>query len=116
MFMLKKTNDPHLDMIRNKFFKESLMGIVIFGVPAFSALLFGKYLDRVFGTQKVFTLVCLIIAFVSSWMLIYFRNKRITKEYRAYRALQKASPDLEEETNAESPVISSTLENNIKHE
>jgi hypothetical protein len=114
--MFKQTNDPHLDMLRNKFFKESFLGIAIFGVPAFSALLLGKYLDRFFGTQKVFTLVCLIVAFVSSWILIYFRNKRITKEYREYRAIQKQAPDLEEETNAESPVVSSTLENKAKHE
>ncbi len=114
--MLKQTNDPHLDMLRNKFFKESLFGIAIFGVPAFSALLLGRYLDTVVGTQKIYTLILLVIAFVSSWILIYFRNKRITKEYREYRALQKADSGIDEETDAESPVVSSSLETKPTHE
>jgi len=53
----------------------------------------------------------LVIAFISSWVVIYFRNKRVTKEYREYRSLQKATPDVEEETNAEKPIVSSEIIN-----
>jgi small-conductance mechanosensitive channel len=102
MFMVKKTNDPHLDMIRNKFFRESFMGIAVFGVPAFAALFIGRYLDSLFfSTKKLFTLILLVSAFVISWVIILYRNKRVTREYREYRNLQKNTPDREEETNAE---------------
>lgn len=84
-------SDPHLDMIRNKFFYGSLHSIAIFGIPAFSALILGRYLDRTFQSGKIYTLILLFITFVSSWIIIYFRNKKIIKEYRAYRALQKAA-------------------------
>lgn len=98
--MNKTITDPHLDMIRNKFFYGSLQSIAIFGVPAFSALILGRYLDRTFQTGKIYTLILLVITFVSSWIIIYFRNKKIIKEYRDYRALQKAGLSAEAKANA----------------
>jgi len=100
--MLKNTNDPHLDMIRNKFFRESILGVAIFGVPAFTALALGRYLDRSYNQKYTFTFILLIVAFVSSWVIIYFRTKRINKEYTEFRALQKKSlSDKEKEDNTD---------------
>lgn len=83
-------NDARLNVIRGKIMREGFVLIPIFGVPAFSALFIGRYLDKTYQTHKTITLILLAIAFVSSWILVYHRNKKINKEYREYREKQKA--------------------------
>ncbi len=75
--------------ITNAFFYASLSLIPIFAVPAFSALLLGKFLDARFDTGKLITLALLLVALVSSWIVTLKKAVKMNKEYRRMREEMK---------------------------
>lgn len=86
---MNQINDPKFKALTDKFFWESFFGIFIFGIPAFAAVTLGQVLDERLGTGRLWLFICLGIAFVSSWVIVYFRNKRVTRMYREFREEQK---------------------------
>ncbi len=69
------------------------MNIPIFAVPAFAALFLGKFLDNKFETGKYITLGLLLIAFISSWVIVLRNNKKISKEIKEYVSKREAEID-----------------------
>lgn len=88
---MEQLNDPKFKKITTQFFWESFFGIFIFGIPAFTAMFFGKMIDKNLGTGRTWTLILLLLAFISSWVMVWFRNKRVTRMYREFREEQKRS-------------------------
>lgn len=86
---MDQLQDPQFKKLTDKFFWESFYGIFIFGIPAFAGLFLGQVLDAHLSTGRLWTLVFLAVAFISSWVLIWFRNKRVTRMYRDFREEQK---------------------------
>jgi len=84
-------NDPKFKAITDRFFWESFFGIFIFGIPAFSALFLGKALDSRFDSGSTWKIILLVSAFFISWIIVFYRNKRLTKIYREFRQTQKNS-------------------------
>lgn len=85
--------EPEYNKMTNKFFYASLMNIPIFAVPAFAALFLGKFLDNKFETGKYITLGLLLIAFISSWVIVLRNNKKISKEIKEYVSKREAEID-----------------------
>lgn len=83
-------NDPKFQKLTDKFFWESFYGIFIFGIPAFSALYLGKMLDVRYNSGYTWKLILLLSAFLFSWVMVFYRNRRLTKMYREFRASQQA--------------------------
>ncbi len=79
--------------ITNAFFYASLSLIPIFAVPAFSALLLGKFLDARFDTGKLITLVLLLLALITSWVITFKKVLRLNKKYREVREEMKQGPN-----------------------
>lgn len=50
---------------------------MIFGVPAFVGAFLGRNLDSYFGT-KIYTTILLVVAFFSSWVIVYREYKKIS--------------------------------------
>lgn len=70
-------------------FRNSLVNIPLFAVPAFLGLFLGQMLDAKLGTGKTFLMIFLFSAFTLSWILVLKRNTKITKEYKAIREKMK---------------------------
>lgn len=79
--------------ITNAFFYASLSLIPIFAVPAFSALLLGKFLDARFDTGKLITLVLLLLALITSWVITFKKVLRLNKKYKEVREGMKQGPN-----------------------
>ncbi len=77
--------------IKTKFFFLSFKIIFIFAIPAFLALFGGKALDKEFGTGKTITLILLALAFISSWILVFYFQRKLVKELRENREEIKKS-------------------------
>ena len=82
--------------VTSKMFTNSLINIPLFGIPAFTALFLGKYLDGRYGTNKKITLALLVLSFIFSWILVYRNSRRVTKEYREVRKAMKEAEQTEE--------------------
>ncbi len=72
-----------------KLFKNSLVNIPLFAVPAFAALFGGQALDEYFGTGDTVMIVLLFLVFTSSWFIVLRRNTKLTKEYKLIRDKMK---------------------------
>ena len=83
---IKGMNKEAYHKVTGKMFKNSLINIPLFGVPAFTALFVGKYFDAKFGTNKIITLALLLIAFITSWILVLRNSKKLAREYKQIRA------------------------------
>ena len=70
------------DAITTRFFWLALKIALIIGIPAFVAAYFGKKLDIAKDTDMAFTIGFLVIAFVFSWIIIYFQYKKISKQVK----------------------------------
>lgn len=75
--------------VTTKMFKNSLVNIPLFAVPAFLALFLGQKLDAKFETGNLFLIIFLFSAFFFSWFVILQRNAKLTKEYKAVREKMK---------------------------
>lgn len=71
------------DAITTAFFWLGLKIALIFGIPAFLGAFFGRKLDKAQGDGWLFTIVFLALAFVSSWVIVYFQYKKISKKLKA---------------------------------
>jgi F0F1-type ATP synthase assembly protein I len=91
--MQKINNDPEFHKITNRFFWESFFGIFIFGIPAFISVFLGKYLDELFQTGKILTIILLVIAFISSWVIVIWRSKRMNRIYKEYKSRLNNNPE-----------------------
>lgn len=68
--------------VEKKFWWLGLQIALIFGIPAFSALFLGKFLDRQAGTGKIITLSLLVCAFVVSWVVLSRKVRSLTRELK----------------------------------
>lgn len=75
--------------VTGKIFKNSLINIPLFAVPAFAALFIGKYFDNKYETNKTITLVLLLIAFTTSWVLVLRNSRKLAREYKEMRKEMK---------------------------
>ena len=71
---LKKKREAQI----NSIFILILEIAFIFGIPAIIATFLGKYLDS--GKPKSYTLILLILAFVSSWTITTVLYKKKTRD------------------------------------
>ncbi len=82
------SSDEHKDTMarqeefRRKTVKAMIEIAFVFGVPAFVALFIGKRLDATYGTGKMWLLISLAVAFVSSWIVVIRMYVRLSKEAR----------------------------------
>lgn len=72
-----------------KLFRNSLVNIPLFAVPAFVALFGGQALDKKFETGNTIMIVLLFCAFTFSWFVILRRNAKLSREYKAIREKMK---------------------------
>lgn len=77
-----------------KLFKNSLVNIPLFAVPAFAALFGGQALDRYFQTGNLIMIILLFSAFAFSWIVVLKRNAKLSKEYKAIREKMKQEQTL----------------------
>jgi hypothetical protein len=65
--------------------------LLVFGLPAFLAYHIGGFIDGKFALEKPYgTLVCLGVAFVSSWVMVFRIYFSLEKEYKALEAKERA--------------------------
>lgn len=79
-----KTLIQKRDKITTGLFWLMLKIAFIIGIPAFIAAFFGKRLDTAQETNFTYTGIFLFIAFVFSWVIIYFQYKKISKDVKFY--------------------------------
>jgi hypothetical protein len=79
--------------VTSKMFTNSLINIPLFAVPAFAALFVGKYLDNRYETEKTITLILLLIAFTTSWVLVLRNSRKLAREYKEMRKEMKPTED-----------------------
>lgn len=72
----------------------------IFAVPAVLAALLGRYLDGMYSDGKVFTIVCLVIAFTLSWLIVVREFSKINKKIQAVESKIKDLKEKQNNTNA----------------
>lgn len=86
------------DKITTGLFWLMLKIAFIIGIPAFIAAFFGKRLDAKNETGLKFTIVFLILAFIISWVIIYFEYKKISKKLKSVEGkILELKKELEEE-------------------
>lgn len=101
MFMDKQEELKNLiqkrDKITTGFFWLSLKIAFIIGIPAFIAAFFGKRLDLEKGTNFTFTGIFLVVAFILSWVIIYFQYKKLSVKVKDVEdKIKELRKDLEE--------------------
>lgn len=79
---LKKLIDKR-DRLTTSFFWLALKIALIIGIPAFVAAYFGKKLDSAAGKHFFYTFIFLVLAFILSWIIIYFQYKKLSKKLEA---------------------------------
>lgn len=90
------------DKITNSLFWLMLKIAFIIGIPAFIAAFFGKRLDAAQETNLTFTVIFLAIAFIFSWVIIYFQYKKISKDVKFYEdQIVTLRKEIEEEKDRE---------------
>lgn len=75
---LKKEKDNCI----NKVFWLCLEIILIFGIPAFISVYFGRKLDSLYDTGLNITFVLLFISFILSWILVIRKYLKISKKLK----------------------------------
>jgi hypothetical protein len=65
---------------QSRAFRLVIEVLFIFGVPALIAVLVGRKLDQVFETGKMIVSVLLVIAFFSSWAILFYVFRNINRE------------------------------------
>ena len=90
---LVKKRDNHV----SRLFYMMLEFFLIFGLPALAAFFAGRALDNALGTGRMWIIICLIAAFILSWVVVVLRVRKITKELKVLDA--KIKKIREEESN-----------------
>jgi uncharacterized membrane protein (DUF485 family) len=75
---LVKKRDSHV----SRLFYMMLEFFLIFGLPALAAFFAGRALDSALGTGRMWIIICLIAAFILSWVIVVLRVRKITKELK----------------------------------
>lgn len=65
---------------RSRVFKMMFELIFVFGVPAFLALWLGNKIDRAQGTDGMWRTILLVVAFISSWLIVARMYVRLSKQ------------------------------------
>ncbi len=76
--------------LRTKAFWIAFEMIFVFGVPAALAMLVGEWLTEERGMEDWVTYALLALAFVSSWVIVYYRVRWLAQE------MDKASKENED--------------------
>ena len=63
-------------------------------VPALIGVFAGKSIDAKLGTDKLWSLVCLGIAFILSWTFIIIDYRRLHRDITALEAEERAHPEI----------------------
>jgi F0F1-type ATP synthase assembly protein I len=85
------------EFYRNQFFVMGLEIIVYFALPAVLGILLGKKLDAYFGTEFVFVLISLAVAYVLSWTIFLFRLRHVKKKLAETKESLKREEDIKTE-------------------
>lgn len=75
---IKKLSDER-EMWRTRTFYVMLELAIVFGVFAFGALGLGKFLEANYNTPKALSFGILAVAFIISWVIVFWRYKKIKK-------------------------------------
>ncbi len=70
------------DTLMTSFFWLGLQIALIFGVPAAIGAIAGTQLDKA-REDSLFTAIFLVSAFILSWVIVYFRYKKYSRELYA---------------------------------
>jgi len=68
------------DKIITGFFWLALKIAFIFGIPAFIGAYLGRKIDKANESGFTFTVIFLVVAFIVSWVFVYFEYKKISKK------------------------------------
>jgi uncharacterized membrane protein (DUF485 family) len=79
--------------LHTKIWRMMLGILIVFGLPAAIAVIVGKYLESVYGTN-LYLFILLGIAFVFSWIIVITYMMKVDKKLRA---LDKRIKELREE-------------------
>jgi len=89
---LEKERDAYV----HNLFWLGLKIAAIFAVPAVLAALLGRYLDGMYSDGNVFTILCLVTAFVFSWAVVIRQFSKINKKIRT---IESKIRDLKDKQN-----------------
>lgn len=67
---------------RAKAFRVALELIFVFGAPAFLAYFAGQHLDATYQTGKTITFILLVLAFISSWVVVIVRTRSLGNQFK----------------------------------
>lgn len=73
-------NQKKQKTLRTKAFWIAFEMIFVFGVPAALAILFGEWLTGEMGMESWVTYFLLVLAFITSWVIVYYRVRWLAKE------------------------------------
>lgn len=65
---------------KDKAFRMMMETLVIFGLPAVVAVVFGGKLDAYFSSGKSVTIGLLVCTFIFSWVIVFLRYRQLDKE------------------------------------
>ncbi len=65
-----------------KVFWSSFQTIFIFGIPAMIGAYIGLKIDKMYNTNRLFTIIILLATFVFSWAIIIIKYRKLNKELK----------------------------------
>lgn len=84
---------------RHKAFVMMLEVAVIFGLPAAVAFFGGKSVDQKYGGGHKFLFIFLAIAYIFSWVIIFWRYRKLKREIDAVDQAIRAAKNRENKDN-----------------
>ncbi len=85
---------------RNKAFVMMLEVAVIFGLPAALAFFGGRALDRRYGGGHKYLFILLAVAYISSWVIVFWRYRSLKREVeRVDQAIKEAKKRQQSDNN-----------------
>lgn len=86
-------DEPTKQQLRTKAFRVALEMVAVFGVPAATALLAGRWLHNQGGQPEWVTYGLLGAAFIISWVIVFYRVRSIAREFKNSQQKQEATDD-----------------------
>ncbi len=65
-----------------KVFWESFQTIFIFGIPAMIGAYIGLKIDKMYNTNRLFTIIILLATFIFSWTVVIIQYRKSNKELK----------------------------------
>jgi uncharacterized membrane protein YcjF (UPF0283 family) len=79
--------------LRTKAFRIALEMVAVFGIPAATALLVGRWLQDPSRQPEWVTYALLSAAFIVSWVIVFYRVRSIAREFDNNQQTQEVARD-----------------------